>query len=116
MNQGRVTLVSGAARGMGLSQCRAMVAEGAQVVHCPRRFATRKAPRSLRSSEAYEFENRQRTVDINLTGTFLDMQACAQVRGHAGAKAVMPARSAMASVKCGGADTTQLPLPTRNVA
>ncbi|MCZ4278357.1 glucose 1-dehydrogenase [Rhodococcoides yunnanense] len=131
--QGRVALVSGAARGMGLSHCRAMVAEGAQVVlgdilddegaaaaeefgdaalyvhldvTSPESWADavqqttqRFGPVSVLVNNAgivngnlitaYEFEDWQRIVDINLTGTFLGMQACAQSMIDAGGGSII---------------------------
>lgn len=130
---GRVALVSGAARGMGLSHCRAMVAEGAQVVlgdilddegraaaeslgdaalyvhldvTSPESWAeavrmtieTFGPPTVLVNNAgivngnlitAFEPDEWRRIVDINLTGTFLGIRACAQTMIDAGGGSIV---------------------------
>ncbi|KZF03959.1 MAG: glucose 1-dehydrogenase [Rhodococcus sp. (in: high G+C Gram-positive bacteria)] len=130
---GRVALVSGAARGMGLSHCRAMVAEGAQVVlgdilDDEGRAAAESlgdaaryvhldvtSPESWEETvrlttetfgpptvlvnnagivngnliTAFEPDEWRRIVDINLTGTFLGIRACAQTMIDAGGGSIV---------------------------
>ncbi|WP_338890251.1 glucose 1-dehydrogenase [Rhodococcus sovatensis] len=130
---GRVALVSGAARGMGLSHCRAMVAEGAQVVlgdilDDEGRAAAESlgdaalyvhldvtSPESWEQAvrltnetfgpptvlvnnagivngnliTAFDPEEWRRIVDINLTGTFLGIRACAQTMIDAGGGSIV---------------------------
>lgn len=130
---GRVALVSGAARGMGLSHCRAMVAEGAQVVlgdilDDEGRAAAESlgdaalyvhldvtSPESWEEAvrltdetfgpptvlvnnagivngnliTAFEPDEWRRIVDINLTGTFLGIRACAQTMIDAGGGSIV---------------------------
>lgn len=131
--RGRVALVSGAARGMGLSHCRAMVAEGAQVVlgdilDDEGRAAAESlgdaalyvhldvtSPESWEEAvqlatetfgpttvlvnnagivngnliTAFDPEEWRRIVDINLTGTFLGIRACAQTMIDAGGGSIV---------------------------
>lgn len=130
---GRVALVSGAARGMGLSHCRAMVAEGAQVVlgdilddegraaaeslgdaalyvhldvtspesweEAVRLTAETFGPPTVLVNNAgivngnlitaFEPDEWRRIVDINLTGTFLGIRACAQTMIDAGGGSIV---------------------------
>lgn len=125
---GRVALVSGAARGMGLAHAAAMIAEGARVVlgdildeegaaaaeelgelahyvhldvTSPDSWAAAVSATAEKFGPvtvlvnnagivngnlitAFELSEWQRIIDINLTGTFLGMQACAQSMIDAG--------------------------------
>ncbi|MCZ4076828.1 glucose 1-dehydrogenase [Rhodococcus sp. H36-A4] len=130
---GRVALVSGAARGMGLAHCKAMIAEGAQVVlgdildeegasaaselgdaahymHLDVTSEDSWAEAVAATTEkfgpvtvlvnnagivggnlitAYETTEWQRILDINLTGTFLGIRACAQSMIDAGGGSII---------------------------
>ncbi len=130
---GRVALVSGAARGMGLAHCTAMIAEGARVVlgdildeegagaaeelgdaahyvhldvTSPDSWAAAVSATAEKFGPvtvlvnnagivngnlitAFELAEWQRIIDINLTGTFLGMQACAQSMIDAGGGSII---------------------------
>ncbi|ORI15449.1 glucose 1-dehydrogenase [Rhodococcus sp. 1168] len=131
--EGRVALVTGAARGMGLAHCKALIAEGAKVVlgdildeegasaaselgdaaHYVRLDVTSEdswAEAVAATTEkfgpvtvlvnnagivggnlitAYETSEWQRILDINLSGTFFGIRACAQSMIDAGGGSII---------------------------